>query len=76
MGATAAAQKFADEAAAFMSDVDHSTRVLDIEVPDSELARIASDHLPLIVEVRLPDRDKLRYDSHTKNNPSSSKINV
>ncbi|MDO9049649.1 MAG: endonuclease/exonuclease/phosphatase family protein [Methylobacter sp.] len=33
--------------------VDACFEVADIEVPDSELARVASDHLPLIVEVRL-----------------------
>jgi endonuclease/exonuclease/phosphatase family metal-dependent hydrolase len=33
--------------------VDASLEVADIEVPDSELARVASDHLPLIVEVKL-----------------------
>ncbi len=35
--------------------VDPSIEVLDVEVPDSELARVASDHLPLIVEMRIPD---------------------
>ncbi|MEN8108179.1 MAG: endonuclease/exonuclease/phosphatase family protein [Pseudomonadota bacterium] len=34
--------------------VDQSIEVLDIEVPDTELARLASDHLPLIAELRLP----------------------
>lgn len=33
--------------------VDAGFEVTDIEVPDSELARVASDHLPLIVEVRI-----------------------
>lgn len=33
--------------------VDDSFEVADIEIPDSELARVASDHLPLIVEVNL-----------------------
>lgn len=33
--------------------VDTGFEVTGIEVPDSELARVASDHLPLIVEVRL-----------------------
>jgi endonuclease/exonuclease/phosphatase family metal-dependent hydrolase len=28
--------------------------VSGIEVPHSELARVASDHLPLIAEIRLP----------------------
>jgi endonuclease/exonuclease/phosphatase family metal-dependent hydrolase len=28
--------------------------VIGIEVPNTELTRIASDHLPLIVEVRIP----------------------
>lgn len=34
--------------------VDQSIEVLDIEVPDTELARVASDHLPLIAELRFP----------------------
>ena len=34
--------------------VDPGIEVLDIEVPDTELARVASDHLPLIVELRIP----------------------
>lgn len=34
--------------------VDAGLTVADIEVPDSELVRVASDHLPLIVELRLP----------------------
>ena len=34
--------------------VDPATAVLDIEVPDTELARVASDHLPLIAELRFP----------------------
>ena len=33
--------------------VDAGFEVTGIEVPDSELARLASDHLPLIVEVKL-----------------------
>jgi endonuclease/exonuclease/phosphatase family metal-dependent hydrolase len=33
--------------------VDPAIEVLDIEVPDTELARVASDHLPLIAELRL-----------------------
>ncbi|UCC55297.1 MAG: endonuclease/exonuclease/phosphatase family protein [Gammaproteobacteria bacterium] len=32
--------------------VDPHVEVLDIEVPDTELARMASDHLPLIAELR------------------------
>ncbi|MEN8108247.1 MAG: endonuclease/exonuclease/phosphatase family protein [Pseudomonadota bacterium] len=32
--------------------VDPAIEVLDIEVPDTELARVASDHLPLIAELR------------------------
>jgi endonuclease/exonuclease/phosphatase family metal-dependent hydrolase len=32
--------------------VDPAIEVLDIEVPDTELARVASDHLPLITELR------------------------
>jgi endonuclease/exonuclease/phosphatase family metal-dependent hydrolase len=36
--------------------VDPAIEVLDIEVPDTELARVASDHLPLIAELRFsPD---------------------
>ena len=36
--------------------VDSGLTVADIEVPDSELVRVASDHLPLIVELlRLPE---------------------
>ncbi|NNJ94891.1 MAG: oxidoreductase [Halobacteria archaeon] len=36
--------------------VDPAIEVLDIEVPDTELARVASDHLPLIAEIRFsPD---------------------
>ena len=34
--------------------VDPAIEVLDIEVPDTELARVASDHLPLITELRFP----------------------
>ncbi len=33
--------------------VDAGFEVADIEVPDSELVRLASDHLPLIVEVKI-----------------------
>jgi endonuclease/exonuclease/phosphatase family metal-dependent hydrolase len=33
--------------------VDPGFEVIDIEVPDSELVRVASDHLPLIAEVRI-----------------------
>ena len=33
--------------------VDAGFEVADIEVPDSELARVASDHLPLIVEIKV-----------------------
>lgn len=33
--------------------------VCGIEVSDSELARIASDHLPLLAEIRLPGREPL-----------------
>jgi endonuclease/exonuclease/phosphatase family metal-dependent hydrolase len=32
--------------------VDPAIEVLDIEVPDTELVRVASDHLPLIAELR------------------------
>jgi endonuclease/exonuclease/phosphatase family metal-dependent hydrolase len=35
--------------------VDSGLTVADIEVPDSELVRVASDHLPLIVELRVPE---------------------
>lgn len=34
--------------------VDPAIEVLDIEVPDTLLARVASDHLPLIAELRFP----------------------
>ena len=34
--------------------VDPAIEVLDLAVPDTELARVASDHLPLIVELRFP----------------------
>ena len=40
--------------------VDASLEVADIEVPDSELARLASDHLPLIVEVKLDRNARFR----------------
>ena len=33
--------------------MDSAVEVLDVEVPDTELARVASDHLPLIVELRI-----------------------
>jgi hypothetical protein len=33
---------------------DVHEEVLDIEVLDTELVRVASDHLPLIVELRFP----------------------
>jgi endonuclease/exonuclease/phosphatase family metal-dependent hydrolase len=35
--------------------VDSGLTVTDIEVPGSELVRVASDHLPLIVELHLPE---------------------
>ncbi len=34
--------------------VDPAIEVIGIEVPNTELTRVASDHLPLIVEVRIP----------------------
>ncbi|MDP2112374.1 MAG: endonuclease/exonuclease/phosphatase family protein [Thiobacillus sp.] len=34
--------------------ISHGLEVSGIEVPHSELARVASDHLPLIAEIRLP----------------------
>ncbi len=37
---------------------DPSIEVRDIEVPDTELTRVASDHLPLIVELRVPCADR------------------
>jgi endonuclease/exonuclease/phosphatase family metal-dependent hydrolase len=37
--------------------VNGGLEVGDITVPDSELARVASDHLPLVVDVRIPARD-------------------
>jgi endonuclease/exonuclease/phosphatase family metal-dependent hydrolase len=36
--------------------VDPGLEVTDVEVPDTELVRVASDHLPLVVEVRTPTR--------------------
>jgi endonuclease/exonuclease/phosphatase family metal-dependent hydrolase len=35
--------------------IDPGLAVADIEVPDTELVRVASDHLPLIVELLLPE---------------------
>ena len=34
--------------------IDPSIKVIGIEVPNTELTRVASDHLPLIVKVRIP----------------------
>ncbi len=34
--------------------VDPGLVVTDVEVPQTELVRVASDHLPLVVEVRTP----------------------
>jgi endonuclease/exonuclease/phosphatase family metal-dependent hydrolase len=34
--------------------VDTASEVVDIELPNSEMVRLASDHLPLVVDVRLP----------------------
>jgi endonuclease/exonuclease/phosphatase family metal-dependent hydrolase len=34
--------------------VDRGIEVVGVEVPDTELSRLASDHLPLIAELRLP----------------------
>jgi endonuclease/exonuclease/phosphatase family metal-dependent hydrolase len=36
--------------------VDSELEVGDVTVPESELARVASDHLPLVVDVRIPAR--------------------
>jgi endonuclease/exonuclease/phosphatase family metal-dependent hydrolase len=36
--------------------VDSSLEVRSVEVPNNELCRLASDHLPLVVEVRVPAR--------------------
>jgi endonuclease/exonuclease/phosphatase family metal-dependent hydrolase len=36
--------------------VDSGFDVVDVEVPNTELTRIASDHLPLIVELRIPPK--------------------
>jgi len=47
--------------------VDSGLTVVDIEVPDSELVRVASDHLPLIVELQLPDPG----DDHSYHPPGS-----
>ena len=33
---------------------DPALEVLHVEVPGDELARVASDHLPLVVDLRLP----------------------
>lgn len=38
--------------------VDRSFKVLDIEVPYTELTRVASDHIPLIVELEVAQTDK------------------
>jgi len=34
--------------------------VTRVEVPTSELARVASDHLPLVAEIRIAEQRKLR----------------
>jgi endonuclease/exonuclease/phosphatase family metal-dependent hydrolase len=34
--------------------INGELEVGDITVPDSELARVASDHLPLVVDLRIP----------------------
>jgi endonuclease/exonuclease/phosphatase family metal-dependent hydrolase len=34
--------------------IDPGTKVIDVEVPNSQLVRVASDHLPLIVELQIP----------------------
>ena len=34
--------------------VDPAIEVISIEAPNTELTRVAFDHLPLIVEVRIP----------------------
>jgi endonuclease/exonuclease/phosphatase family metal-dependent hydrolase len=34
--------------------IDPAIKVTDIEVPSTELVRVASDHLPLIAEISLP----------------------
>ena len=39
--------------------VNPGVEVLDVEVPDTELVRVASDHLPLIVEMRVPAGGRL-----------------
>ncbi|MGZ8185907.1 MAG: endonuclease/exonuclease/phosphatase family protein [Methylobacter sp.] len=48
--------------------IDSGIEVLDIEVPRAELSRIASDHLPLVVEMRIPGKPDLlmpnRYKLH------------
>ena len=36
--------------------VDPGINVASIEVPSTELTRVASDHLPLIVEIYIPRR--------------------
>jgi len=39
--------------------VNSGLEVGDITVPDSELARVASDHLPLVVDLRIPARERI-----------------
>lgn len=39
--------------------VNPGVEVLDVEVPDTEQVRVASDHLPLIVEMRVPAGGRL-----------------
>jgi endonuclease/exonuclease/phosphatase family metal-dependent hydrolase len=40
--------------------------VADIEVPETELVRVASDHLPLIVELRLPEPENVGQASQSE----------
>lgn len=47
--------------------VDPAVEVTDIEVPATELVRVASDHLPLIAELRLPDRKPASHDLKKRN---------
>ena len=40
--------------------VDPGLTVVDIEVPSTEYLRLASDHLPLIVELQTGEQDRSR----------------
>ncbi|CAA9892130.1 Oxidoreductase [Candidatus Methylobacter favarea] len=51
--------------------IDSGIEVLNVEVPRAELSRLASDHLPLIVEMRIPARTHLSR-SDRVNTPESA----